>query len=77
MEQLFELILSKEGFVTAAFACLLFYVLKENSRREGKYEETIAKNQEVILTQAKNFDIVKDMQGDISDLKDVILKGGR
>lgn len=74
MEQLFQSVLNEYGFIGAIFTCLLVYVLRENSLREGKYQDTIEKNQEVILTQAKNLEVVKDIQDDIADLKNTIVR---
>ncbi|MDK2587549.1 BhlA/UviB family holin-like peptide [Romboutsia sedimentorum] len=73
MENLIAKLLSEYGFVITAFACLLYYVLNENSKRELRYENIINKNQKVIITQAKSFEVVKDMKADIEDLKEVIL----
>ena len=52
---------------------LLELHLKENKEREQCYRDTINKNQEVILEQAKNFDIVKGIREDVNDLKEVIM----
>lgn len=73
MENLIGKILSEYGFVITAFACLLWYVLTENTKRETRYQKVIDKNQKIILEQAKSFEIVKDMKSDIEDLKEVIL----
>ncbi len=73
MNEFFQMILSEYGFVGAVFTCLLFYVMTENSKRELRYQDTISKNQDVILEQAKSFEIVKVMKDDIDDLKDIIL----
>lgn len=73
MNEILKQILSEYGFIGAVFTCLLYYVMAENSKRELRYQSTIEKNQEVILTQAKNFEIVKDMKDDIEDLKEIIL----
>lgn len=73
MENLIGKLLSEYGFVITAFACLLWYVLTENTKRETRYQKAIDKNQKIILEQAKSFEIVKDMKSDIEDLKEVIL----
>lgn len=76
MEELIKLILStvfsEYGVVGACFIGLLLWTMRENKEREGKYQDTIAKNQEIILEQARNFDIVKEIREDVSDLKEVI-----
>ncbi len=73
INEIVKMILSEYGFVGAIFASLLWYVMTENSKRELRYQKTIEKNQDVILTQAKSFEVVKDMKEDIEVLKDVIL----
>jgi len=66
---IFTSIFSEYGVIGACFVVLLLWTMKENKDREGKYQETIAKNQEIILEQARNFDIVKEIREDVSDLK--------
>lgn len=73
MENLIGKLLSEYGFVITAFACLLCYVLNENTKRELRYEKIIDKNQKVIMTQAKSFEVVKEIQNDIDDLKTIML----
>ncbi|MDB8794266.1 BhlA/UviB family holin-like peptide [Romboutsia sp. 1001216sp1] len=73
INEILKMILSEYGFAGAIFASLLWYVMTENSKRELRYQKTIEKNQDVILTQAKSFEVVKDMKEDIEVLKDVIL----
>ena len=73
INEILKMILSEYGFVGAIFASLLWYVMTENSKREVRYQKTIEKNQDVILTQAKSFEVVKDMKEDIEVLKEVIL----
>ena len=73
IEEYVKMIFSEYGFFATAFACLLWYVLAENKKRETKYQSVIDKNQKIILTQAKSFEVVKDMKTDIEELKEVIL----
>lgn len=73
INEILKMILSEYGFVGAIFASLLWYVMTENNKRELRYQKTIEKNQDVILTQAKSFEVVKDMKEDIEVLKEVIL----
>ncbi len=44
------------------FVGLLFYVLKENSKREQNY-------QDIISELSKKFDIVEDMHKDVKEIK--------
>ena len=77
MEELIRHILStvfsEYGIIGTCFVSLLLWTMKENKERELKYQETIGKNQEIILEQAKNFDIVKGIREDVNDLKEVIM----
>lgn len=80
MEELVKLILStvfsEYGIIGACFVILLLWTMKENKVREDRYQETISKNQEIILEQAKNFDVVKAIREDVSDLKVAVTKKG-
>lgn len=53
------------GVFALLFCYLLFYVLRENSKREGKYQDIIAK-----LTE--KFDIVTDIKKDVDEIKDYL-----
>ena len=66
-------IFSENGVIGVTFVLMLAWVMKENKEREQCYRDTINKNQEVILEQAKNFDIVKGIREDVNDLKEVIV----
>lgn len=44
------------------FVCLLFWVLKENARREDRY-------QNIIEELSQKFDMVKDIQSDVKEIK--------
>ena len=70
-------IFSENGIIGVAFILLLAWVMRENKEREQCYRDTINKNQEVILEQAKNFDIVKGIREDVNDLKEVIISSKR
>ncbi len=50
------------GIFAVLFVPLLFFVLRENSKREGKYQSTIDKL-------ADKFGIVDGISKDISDIK--------
>lgn len=73
MEELIRLVLttvlSEAGLTGASFIILLLWTMKENKTREEKYQETIANNQEIIIEQVKNFDILKEIKKDVSELK--------
>lgn len=60
------------------------YIIQKNEEREAKYQEVIAKNQEVILnltqslevveTMKRDFDDLKTVKNDVKELKEVILR---
>ena len=81
MEELIRHILStvfsEYGIIGTCFVSLLLWTMKENKERELKYQETIGKNQEIILEQAKNFDIVKEIREDVSELKIAVTNNKR
>lgn len=57
-----ELINIQNISFASLFISLLVYVMRENKIRETKYQDTIEKNQEIILEQTKKFDIVKEIK---------------
>jgi len=60
--EIFNMIAS-QGVFAVFFAYLLFYVLKENSKREGKYQEIIAD-----LTQ--RFNILDDVKKSVDKIEE-------
>lgn len=57
-KELFEF-LAAQGTFTVLFCYLLFYVLKENNRREVRYQEIIFKMGEAILGIEKDIKEIK------------------
>lgn len=53
------------GIFAMLFTYLLFYVLKENSKREAKY-------QDIINNLTEKFDIVDDIKKDVVEIKNSI-----
>lgn len=62
------------GIFAALFVYLFFYMLKDSKAREVKYQETIAKNQEVISSLSDKLNIVADVKTDVDDIKNYIFK---
>ncbi|AOY76928.1 BhlA/UviB family holin-like peptide [Clostridium formicaceticum] len=56
-----------QGAFAALFVYLLFYVLRENSKREGKY-------QEIIQELTSKFNIIEDVKSDVKEIKNKIFK---
>lgn len=51
------------------FVWLLFDTRKESKAREEKLQQIINKNQEVISELAEKFNVVEDIQEDVSEIK--------
>ncbi|KEI92225.1 BhlA/UviB family holin-like peptide [Clostridium botulinum] len=56
-------LVASQGVFAIFFAYLLFYVLKENSKREGKYQEIISD-----LTQ--RFNILDDVKKSVDKIEE-------
>lgn len=57
-KEVFEFI-AAQGVFTVLFCYLLFYILKENNRREIRYQEIIFKMSESIISIEKSLDEIK------------------
>ena len=53
---------ASQGFFAMLFTALLFYVLKENSKREGRY-------QDIINELTEKFGVVEDIREDVKKIK--------
>jgi hypothetical protein len=62
---------ASQGLWAVLAVVLLFYVLKQNEKRESGYQNTIKENQSIIgkLSDTINLKIV-GMEGDIKDIKE-------
>lgn len=58
-----------QGAWAVLFVWLLIDTRKESKTREEKLQSIINKNQEVISDLAEKFDVVEDIQADVSDIK--------
>lgn len=56
---------ASQGLYATLFVALLLYVLKTNAEREKQYQSTINKL-------ADKFDVVEDIQKDVSEIKESI-----
>lgn len=59
--------IASQGAWALLFVWLLFYVLKENSKRENNYQETINKL-------ADNISIIEDIKEDVKEIKTKVNK---
>lgn len=70
MENFWEVILSN-GIFALLFVWLLFYQLKDSSRREKKYIEIIDKL-------AKELEVVDEIEEDVAEIKNkIMVKSGK
>lgn len=58
-----------QGAWAVLFVWLLIDTRKESKSREEKLQSIINKNQEVISDLAEKFDVVEDIQADVTDIK--------
>ena len=58
-----------QGAWAILFVWLLIDTRKESKPREEKLQSIINKNQEVISELAEKFDVVEDIQADVTDIK--------
>lgn len=65
-----------QGAWAVLFVWLLIDTRKESKVREEKLQGIINKNQEVIADLAEKFDVVEDIQSDVSDIKTKLEKVG-
>ena len=59
--------IASQGAWALLFVWLLFYVLRENSKRENNYQETINKL-------ADKISIIEDIKEDVKDIKTKVNK---
>lgn len=54
------------GLFAVLFVFLLFYILKDSSKREKKYQDTIT-------TLSKHLETVEDIAEDVMEIKNVVI----
>ena len=73
--ELFKTMIS-QGAWAVLFVWLLIDTRKESKTREEKLQTIINKNQEVISELAEKFDVVENIQTDVTDIKNKLEKVG-
>lgn len=70
-----------QGLWAVLFVALLFYVLKQQEKRdikaderEKEYQSTISKNQGIIQELAENLNVVEEVKRDVEDIKSYVFK---
>ena len=69
-------VLATQGAWAVLFVWLLIDTRKESKTREEKLQGIINKNQEVIQELADKFDVVENIQDDVTDIKNKLEKVG-
>ena len=62
----------QQGLGYALFVCLLFYILKEQAKRDDKAENREKKYQEVIAELTKKFEIINTISCKLDKVEDKI-----
>ena len=73
--EVFKVIVT-QGAWAVLFVWLLIDTRKESKYREEKLQGIINKNQEVISELADKFDVVKNIQDDVTEIKNKLEKVG-
>lgn len=65
---------STQGIWAGLSVALIFYILKAQEKRDSVQAEREQKYQEIINTLTNEFNIIKDIQKDVSEIKNHIDK---
>ncbi len=63
-----------QGIWAVISVCLLFYILKNQEKRDEKQEEREKNYQDIISKMSDKLIIVEDIKKDVGDVKDYIIK---
>lgn len=64
----------QQGIWAVLFVVLLFYILKEQEKRDKKAEEREGKYQDIINKLTDKFSILEDVKKDVLEVKNKIFK---
>jgi uncharacterized protein YktB (UPF0637 family) len=64
----------QQGLWAVLFVALLFYILKEQKKRDEKAEEREEKYQDIITRLTDKFNILEDVKKDVAEVKEKIFK---
>lgn len=65
---------STQGIWAALAVALIFYILKAQEKRDLTQAEREEKYQEIITKLTDEFNVIKDIQKDVLDIKDYLNK---
>ena len=65
---------SSQGIWTVLTVALIFYILKNQEKRDIRQEEREIKYQNIISKLTEKLNLVEEIKEDVSEIKNVILK---
>ncbi|PRR77710.1 Bacteriocin UviB precursor [Clostridium liquoris] len=74
MEQNILKMALQQGLWAVLFVVLLFYILKEQEKRDRKAGEREENYQDIISRLTDKFNILEDVKKDVAEVKDKIFK---
>lgn len=74
-EKIFELA-STEGIWAVFTVTLIFYILKNQEKRDFRQEEREKKYQDIIYNLTDKLNLVEDVKKDVKEIKDYVFKKG-
>jgi len=74
-EKILELA-STQGIWTVLTVGLIFYILKNQEKRDLRQEEREEKYQEIILNLTDKLNLVEDVKKDVEEIKEHVFKKG-
>ncbi|MCT4606286.1 MAG: BhlA/UviB family holin-like peptide [Marinisporobacter sp.] len=72
-EKIFELA-STQGIWAVISVGLIFYILKNQEKRDGRQEDREEKYQEIICNLTDKLNLVEDVKKDVEDIKNYVFK---
>ncbi|WP_432662949.1 BhlA/UviB family holin-like peptide [Wukongibacter baidiensis] len=72
-EKILELA-STQGIWTALTVALIFYILKNQEKRDSRQEDREKKYQEIISNLTDKLNLVEDVKKDVEEIKEYVFK---
>ncbi|WP_132247111.1 BhlA/UviB family holin-like peptide [Marinisporobacter balticus] len=72
-EKIIELA-SSQGIWTVLTVALIFYILKNQEKRDLRQEEREVKYQTIISNLTENLNIIEDVKEDVEEIKNYVFK---
>ncbi|MCG8540732.1 MAG: hypothetical protein MJA82_12455 [Clostridia bacterium] len=74
MEEKIMEIASSQGIWTALTVGLIFYILKNQEKRDLRQEDREKKYQDIISNLTDKFNLVEEVKKDVEEIKDYVFK---